>query len=160
MLRDSVFGPLSFPIDTPFLLLSCNPAVLKIVNRMVVPESLFLAEFSLNSRLQCWNYLTPPFRMFSEHLKLTNALELDPDVFLSPVFPISVTDTTIYSVTQPQQSHFFPYTQNTLVNFGSTSKICQKCNHASSLSSLSKLLHLDSHQKALQLVSYSCSPRA
>lgn len=27
--------------------------------------------------------------MSSEHLKLTNALELDPDVFLSPVFPIS-----------------------------------------------------------------------
>ena len=35
--------PASFPIDTPFLLLSCNPAVLKIVSRMVVPESLFLA---------------------------------------------------------------------------------------------------------------------
>ena len=105
---------------------------------MVVPESLFLAVSSPWTPASSVELFYISIQMSSEHLKLTNALELDPDVFLSPVFPISVTDITIYLVTQLPRV-FFLYPEYSSKSFGSTSKICQKFSHASSLSPLSKL---------------------
>ena len=105
---------------------------------MVVPESLFLAVSSPWTPASSVELFHISIQMSSEHLKLTSALELDPDVFLSPVFPISVTDITIYLVTQLPRV-FFLYPEYSSKSFGSTSKICQKFSHASSLSPLSKL---------------------
>ena len=105
---------------------------------MVVPESLFLAVSSPWTPASSVELFHISIQMSSEHLQLTNALELDPDVFLSPVFPISVTDITIYFVTQLPHV-FFLYPEYSSKSFGSTSKICQKFSHASSLSPLSKL---------------------
>lgn len=105
---------------------------------MVVPESSFLAVSSPRTPASSVEIFHISIQMSSWHLKLSSALELDPDAFLSPVFPISVTDITIYLVTQLSRV-FFLYPEYSSKSFGSTSKICQKFSHPSSLSPLSKL---------------------
>ena len=117
-------------------------------------------EFSLNSRLQCWNYLTPPFRCLVSISNLPMPLSWTLMSSSLQFFPFQWQTPPFTRLLNPNSHISFPYTQNTLVTplallpkYVKNSTILHHYHPCPSF-------HLDSHQKALQLVSYSCSLRA